>query len=800
MRKFLSMLFIIVLGIMAGNLYGQINNIPYGIDTNTVNPENIPSAEKLKSLGASEAEIKQIIEFKKRKLKDVNHVEINTNDGVENKKAISDNEIKHNRFEDKLDTTLQKPIIIDTEKEREEIFGHSFFLNNNIRFYDKANQIRAPDHYVLGVGDDLSIAIWGFSDYNASFTISNDGAINPKLVGKIYLSGLTFKDAKALIESKFSRVYNLSNSQIDVTLTNSRVITVNIVGEINNPGAYTIPAINTAFNALVTVGGIRKIGSVRNIYIKRAGKIIKKLDIYEYLLNPNSKQDFFLENNDYIFVPTSEKVVEISGHVKRPSNYELIEGENLKSIIEYAGGFEAGAYKGQIQITRFLNDEEIIVDIDYDSLTLLKKDFILFNGDRIKVRKIEQEYINYVDIKGPVKQPGRYEIKSGDKISDIINRAEGLLYDVFDSRAYIIRQNDDFSKKYIPFNLNTILTNEKSGENIKLERFDIISIFSKSYFKDNFTFSVSGAVREAGKYLYGNGLTLKDALYMAGGLKKEADNSKIEITRAVEYDFNSNLFTPIKTKVEIVTVNKDLLNDKISEAYIIQPYDQIHVRTDPSFESPENVILRGEVVYPGVYTLTSKNEKISNVISRAGGLTEWSFTQGARLTRSEDNAGMMVLRLDKVVKDTNSRYNYILRAGDTLYIPKVNDLIKIRGEINNPNADSSKNINAPFTPYKSAKYYVKKYGLGFKKTAKKGNTYVQLPGGETKRTKKILFLKIYPKVRKGSSIIVVKKDKRQNDLNDREKTPIDWNKAIENGTIKMTALITLYILIQRIGN
>lgn len=787
---------ICLVGLFSFNSYvqAQVRQLPSTIDTTTVNPEEIPSPQKLKMMGATDEEIKQISEFKARKLAEKKTNMLQPPQDVDKKDDVATK--TPNTLHDHVLGTDTAFVNIPTTTET--IFGHSFFKNNNIKFYDKANQLKAPDNYKLGVGDNLSIAIWGFSDFNEAFTIDEDGAINPKLVGRIYLNGLTFKDAKALISSKFSRVYDLNNSQIDVTLTYSRVITVNVVGEVDNPGAFTIPAINTAFNALVTVGGIKSIGSVRNIYLKRAGKTIQKLDIYEYLMNPDSKQDLFLENNDYLLIPTSERIVKINGEVKRPSGYELIENENLETLIKYAGGFGASASRNHIQIKRFANNEEIIIDIDYDSLMLAKTDWELINGDEILVRKIENKYTNFTEITGPVKLPGQYEIKPGDRISDIVKRAEGVLFDVFDSRAYVIRTNDDMSKKYIPFNLKEVLENPSSANNIKLQDFDIIKIFSKSYFKDEFTFSVIGAVRSPGNYLYGEGITLKDALYLAGRLKKEASRTRIEISRAIDFDINSKKFFPIRALVKTIPIDNDLTIDKASEEFKIQPYDQITVRTDPDFELQKNIVLQGEVMYPGTYSLLSKNEKIVDVINRAGGLTPWSFPQGSKLTRKENNTGLLVLKLDEAMKDTSSIYNYILRDGDTLTIPKENQLITIKGFVNYPNvADSIEQISAPYSPRRSARYYVGTYGLGFRKDAQKNKTYVILPGGAIKRTHHFFFIKFYPIVPKGASVVVPAKILNE-ERKKKKSEPIDWNQAIEKGTVKLTALITLYLLMSRI--
>jgi protein involved in polysaccharide export with SLBB domain len=782
-RLFYSCLIVVL---FVFNALAQTRDLPANIDTNSVNPEDIPSISRLKMLGATDEEANQITDFKNRKLAEKKSAV----SGVA-KEVIVDND--------------QNPVSADTPKvestivevDKETIFGHAFFKNNNIKFYDKANQLRAPDNYVLGIGDEVAVAIWGYSDFNDVFKIDENGAINPRLVGRIYLKGLAFKDAKALIASKFKAVYDLNNSQIDVTLSYSKVITVNIVGEVNAPGSYTVPSINTAFNVLVAAGGIRNIGSVRKIYIKRAGQTIKTLDVYEYLMNPNSKQDFFLENNDYVLVPSSGRVVNIAGQVKRPLQYELLETENLKSLIEYAGGFESGAYKNRIQIKRFSKDQEIIIDVDYDSLLLAKKDFELLSGDDILVRKIPLGYINFVELVGAVKLPGKYELKQGERITDVIHRAEGLLDDVFDSRAYVIRLNADLSKKYIPFDLKEVIDNPNSFNNIKLQNMDIVKIFSKSYFKDDFKFTVLGAVRNPGEYVYGDGISLKDALYIAGGLKKEAAKNRIEISRAVDFVASSGTLTPIRTIVKTIEIGDNVKLDRASEAFIIQPYDQIIIRSEPNFELQKNIIIKGEVMYPGEYTILNKNEKITDVLKRAGGTTLYAFPEGATLKRVEFNEGFLFFKLQEVLKDSNSIFNYVLKAGDTLIVPKIDQLIQLTGAIRYPNIQELNQISAPYTKRKSARYYIKTYGLGFDKSADKKKTYVIESGGYVRGTKHFLFFKRYPKVTLGSAIVVPRKPIKEKDKKQSE--PINWNKTIENVTVKLTGLATLWLIFSTVA-
>lgn len=781
-----SVLIFLILLFVSFQTFSQ-REIPLDIDTNSINPDQIPSPEKLKIMGATDKEVQEISNFKARKLKERESQKEST---PAVKESTSQNKTSN---EGSTIGIVQNPVApAITDKDLGTIFGHSFFKNNNIKFYDKANQVKAPDNYVLGVGDELNISIWGYSDFNGVFKIDENGAINPKFVGRIYLNGLAFKDAKAMIANKFRGAYDLNNSQIDVTLSYSKIITVNVVGEVNNPGSYTVPSINTAFNILATVGGIRSIGSVRQIYLRRGGKTIKTLDVYKYLMNPDSKEDFFLENNDYILVPSSGRVVKINGQVKRPLEYELIEQENLKSLIEFAGGFESGAYRKRIQVKRFLNNQETIIDVDYDSLITSKKDFELSGGDEVLVRKVPIGYSNFVELTGSVKLPGNYELKQGDKITDVINRAEGLLEDVFDNRAYVIRLNPDLSKHYIPFSLKEVMANPSSSSNIKLQNLDVIKIFSKSYFKDDLRFSVVGAVRTPGEYNYGDGLMLKDALYLAGGLRKDAAYNRIEVSRAVDFVSNSGVLVPIRTIVKTIEIGDDLKLDKNSEVFVIQPYDQIMVRTEPRFELQKNIVLMGEVIYPGVYTILNKNEKISSIINRAGGLTPYAFPEGATLKRTEFNEGYLFFKLQQVLSDTSSKYNYVAKSGDTLIVPKIDQLIQISGAINYPNIAVLGQISAPYSKGKSAKSYVKKFGLGFDDNADKRKIYVLESGGYVHRTKRFLFMNFYPKVTLGSSVIVPAKVIKEKDRKKSE--PINWNKVIENATVKLTGLATLWLI------
>jgi polysaccharide export outer membrane protein len=487
----------------------------------------------------------------------------------------------------------------------------------------------------------LSVSIWGFSDYNERFTVNELGYISPKYIGRVYLKGLTLKDAKEVIRKKLGQISDASNSQSDIALTYSRVITVNIVGEVFTPGSYTMPAINTAFNALVAAGGPSQIGSVRNIFIKRGGKIIDSLDVYRFLMDATYDHDVFLQNNDYILVSPAKKVVKISGDVKRPNSYELKTAENLNALIGYSGGINKTAFTSNAHLYRYDKNKQIIIDINIDSLQNTKTDFALFDADSLDLGKIQRGLEQKVSITGAIRVPGDYEIKKGDKISDLLTRAQGLSIDAYLTRGYVLRIKTDLSRMFIPVNIADIVNNINSTDNLELQNRDIIKILSKKDFTDSLRIAVVGAVRKPGEYDYSLGVNLKDALLQAGGLRPGAANNKIEIARIISYNAGDKQLLPIRAIVNTMSVNNDLTISIEAENFKLEPYDQIFVRTNPDFILPKNILLKGEVRYPGSYALLRKNETVSEVIERAGGLTQYAFLDGVTMTRAKDSIGFV---------------------------------------------------------------------------------------------------------------------------------------------------------------
>lgn len=850
-----------------------------GVDIDNIDPTD--PAEVLKAEQVLEEVIQEIEAEKNETLGEV------VSESVEEiKDAVEDGKA--------LDEAIAEEII-DTQNENVEtppaqIYGQKIFRDKTIQVFSSAEDVRPPDSYVMGPGDQVNISIWGASQEDATYEINKEGFIKPARMPRISLKGKTFKSAKDLLASRFAQSYNFRREEFAVTITYSRTITINILGEVLNPGSFTLPATNTAFNALVAAGGPSNIGSVRNIRLIRGGASTRQIDVYEFMNDPAVREQFYLQDNDIIHVGTIGRTVKISGAVRRPLSFEMTNGEQLKKLVDYAGGLAANAYKGNIQVKRFVNDEEKIIDVDFRNLVASGGDFDLQSGDEVFVQTIPKPYKNFVEIGGAVELPGKFELRSGMKISDLVNKGrllEGARQDIafllhtksdgttgyeqinleevianpnstnnlflrpkdrlrvlsqtvyvdqatisiegavrnpgeqdLDSETdlklneaiilsgglrrdatdvgYIFRvdPSNRKEKQYIRVNLRKALENPQSAENLTLQPSDQIEVMSQFKFIDQSFVSVNGAIRTPGEYRFDESLRLSDILTLAGGLQLQASTNRIDIFRVLITDNE-----PTKTVVATVEVDRDL-NRIGGDDFILQPFDQIIVREAPEFELQRNISLSGEVVYPGTYALLDKNEQIWSVIKRAGGLTKEAFLAGATLFRTKSDAGYVLLNLDEVEKNAGSRYNFILKAGDAIVIPKKKDLVTIQLEATKaselyPNKllDEGK-LNVAYHENKNAKWYVKEYAAGVGEKGRNSLIVVEHPNGQIEQTKGFIFKK-YPKVEKGSIITVGKKLEKP-EKESEEKEEIDWGRVLADSITQATAILTLILLIQRL--
>ncbi|MFN8295758.1 MAG: SLBB domain-containing protein [Chitinophagales bacterium] len=689
---------------------------------------------------------------------------------------------------------LQKASEPNAEVKPNEIYGHDFFGTGKLALFLKTSEAKAPDSYILGVDDEISIAVWGYADYNNKLKVNEDGYIQIPEFGRIYVKGLTFGAVKSQIGKRLATFINPANTKYEITLNYSRTIDVNIVGEVKSPGTYQIPAINSVYNAINAANGITDIGSVRDIQVRRDGKTIKRLDVYEFLFNPLLQENFYLQKGDFIYVSTQSKLIKITGAVRRPAKYELLKNENLNELIKFSGGFAPDAYIKTIQVTRTNNDKSQIIDVDYDQL--VNSNFELKDGDIVNITTIPNGIENYVNINGTVRYPGRYELKDGFRIADIIKAAGGIKIETYLERAYIKRKMDDNTFINQKFSLKNILIDENSPDNLLLKQADQIQLFSKEDFIEKFMISIDGSVIKPTVMEFTDGITLNDLLFYAGGLKIEAANSKIEISRVMNIDSSlDKKFKPQHVVIKTIKIGPNLELDDASKAFVLSPMDKVYVRKIYGFDEQMTVTLKGEVKYPGIYAILDKNEKVLDVIERAGGLTPYAFIKNARLTRPDNGLTQTIFQLKDAFADTASRANLILKNGDLIEIPTVNQLVSIKGAIRYPDLDSTGTINGKFIPGKTARWYIKHYAGGFKKGAIKKSTMVIYPNRKVDYTRSFIGIKNYPTVDIEGALITVDMKNKPPKPPKGPESRLNWNIVLPSVIAAITSLATTITLI-----
>ncbi len=679
-----------------------------------------------------------------------------------------------------------------------EVYGQSFFRNNIVKLFDQQTVSNRPaNDYVIGAGDEFNVVVWGRNDVTHQHVVDAQGSIHPELVGKIYLKGLSFEKAKALIIERYRKVYGGKDNEIEVSINFNRLISVNLVGELFNPGTYTFSAMNSAFNALVAIDGPNNMGTVRDIYIKRDGQVVQELDVYKYLLDPISNQNFFLEGNDYVFVPTQGNIVTIDGAIKRPMKYEMKQGEGLKDLIKYAGGLSEKAHSEHLSIRRFENNKEQFLEVSLDSLSRFSQDFMLMNGDSIFVKSISTSMRNFVNVRGAMRVPGDYLLRSQDRVADVLFRAGGPADFAALDKGFVFRTSKNTTREILPFKVSEVLVQQSSQGNFLLEPNDSIFVLSLDSIRQEFPVYISGEVKNPGTYQFGENLRLNDLILLAGNFKREAARSQIEVTRVLDLSVED----PQKGErivVKRADINYDLSLQSADGSFLLQPFDRIFIRRSPNFEIQQDVVLMGEVKYPGEYSLINKGEKIHSLINRAGGFTDYAFRSASKLIRKEE--GEIFVDLDDVFENPQeSNYNYILSNKDTIVVPKLRNYVTLKGEIKYFIVDTlAEQINVPFEEGKKADYYVKKYGGGFGKYGKKSGTFVQYPNGEVRRANNFLVFKEFPEVENGSTIIVDISDRKKFEEERRKRKrerKFDWNRAIDSIASAMITLLTVAVLI-----
>ena len=654
----------------------------------------------------------------------------------------------------------------------ERVYGQDFFTSGNLTFSPNMN-MPTPANYILGPGDQLIIDVWGNSELNVSYTITPDGYITVPGLGRIMLNGLNIQQAESKIRNEFSTIYSDLDSPtpgtfLAISVGNVRTIKVNVMGEVKTPGTYTLSSFASAFHALYVSGGPSTIGSLRNIRIFRGGRNVTTVDLYEYLMKGNNTYDINLHDGDIVMVEPYSTLVQITGEIKRPMWYEMREDETLQDLIRFAGGFSGNAYRANVTLHRKgINSME--------AFTLNQSDYASFNlqdGDQIGVGNILDKFSNMVEITGSVERPGRYAL--GDRIStvrDLVEIALGPTGDAYLQRVLLYREQDDLRQTMESFDLNALLNNRTPDIPLrKNDRLYIPSIFS---LEDSVTVHVDGSVRDPGSYPFALNMRIEDAILQAGGLSEEASTSRIDVYRRIK-DPASTTTPPTMSDVYTFTLQNDeiISNDP---NFVLQPFDEIVVRRSPGYEPQSMVTIDGEVLFGGRYAKKSRNERLSSLVERAGGLTEYAYAKGARLLRKstpeEIERGRKALLtqarmesdstfinsidlsvqnigidLEKALKNPGGADDIILQDGDVLSVPQLTNTVKISGGVMYPNT-----VN--YNKRMSLDSYVRQAG-GYSRLAMKSKPFVIYMNGKVATGR-------WAKIEPGCEIVIPEKPDRE---------------------------------------
>ena len=635
---------------------------------------------------------------------------------------------------------LKQPIKEDSSAiRREKYYGLNLFNNKKIVFEPNL-RIPTPKNYVLGTGDELNISITGFAAQTYKVKVSPEGTVQLDILSPIYVSGLTIEQASERIINRLkSRFAGLNSSggglYADITLGNIRSISVTVIGEALQPGTFTIPSLANVFNVLYACGGPSEIGSLRNIEVFRNGKVIRTLDVYDFLLHGDQKDNIILQDQDIIRIPYVDTRVSLLGEVRNPKIFEVKRGEKLKDVLAFAGGFKELAYSKTISLERATPTEKRIVSIDQNEIAA----FTPQKGDVYTIGKILSRFENIVTIKGAVYREGNYELEKDITVKQLIARAEGLKQDAFKERILLKRERENLEPEIIPLNLSKILKGE--SEDIRLKLKDTLFVKSYKDLRERLTVSISGAVNKAATYEFADNMTVSDLVTMAGGFSDGASASKIEIARRIKAD-TFGIAKEQSIKIETIDVDRNLIGAE-SGKLLLKPFDRVYVRVLPRYEEQKNVSIAGEVFYPGPYALKDKTEKISDLIIKSGGLKSEADLGSAKFSRAGKVVGVDIIN---IMQNRNDINNLVLNSGDALEIPRKKETVTITGQVYNA-------TTVPYSVGLKFKDYINLAG-GTTDSAYVKNAYIKYGNGRLDRTKSFLGIRTFPKVENGSEIIV----------------------------------------------
>ena len=640
----------------------------------------------------------------------------------------------------------------------EKVFGRNIFNNKLLTFQPSVN-IPTPTDYRLGAGDVVNIDVWGASQTTFTATISPDGTITLEGVGPISIAGMKVDEANRYLKRQLGQYYEDSN--INLTVGQIRSIQVQVMGEVVTPGSYTISALSSAFNALYAAGGINEIGTLRDIKVYRRGKIISTIDVYDYILNGNVSGDVRMEDNDVIVVGAYDCMVNVNGKVKRPMFYEMKESESVARLLDYAGGFTGDAYKESVRLVRKSGREHSVHTIGEFEMS----GFTLLDGDSLYVDAVIPRFSNMAEVRGAVFHPGKFQM-DGDiqTVGQLIRAADGVREDAFVTRAVMHRQKEDLTLEMIPVDIKGIL--DGTVADIPLRKNDVLFIPSFIEMRGEQSLVISGEVNYPGEYQFAENTTIEDLVLQAGGLTEAASHAKVDVYRRVK-DVGA-----LKDNEKLAeTYSFTLLNGFVigeDDKFVLQPFDEVVVRKNPTYNAQKKVQVKGAVNFIGEYVMLNKEYRLSDLVRDAGGLTTMAYIKGARLRRNytdeelnqrsiqqeesqiqlyenslkngsdfdmerakmlmnmkqdKDKTYIVAIDLEEAMENPGSIADVLLREGDVLDVPQFSSMIKISGEVQNP-------ISVGYVEGKSLKYYINKAG-GYTDNARKRKTYAIYVNGST---------------------------------------------------------------------
>lgn len=660
-----------------------------------------------------------------------------------------------------------------------KVFGRNIFNTRNLTFEPSVN-LATPPNYRLGPGDEVIIDIWGTSQNTIRQQISPDGTINIEKIGPVSLSGMTVSEANEYLKRVLGKTYSGLDApdgtlEIRLTLGNARTIQINVMGEVVQPGTYALSSFSTVFHALYRAGGVNEIGSLRNVQVTRNGKTVAKVDVYDFIMKGKTQDDIRLQEGDVIIVPAYEALVQISGNVKRPMKFEMKKNETLATLINYAGGFSADAYTRSLRVVRQNGEEyeiNTVKEIDYSA-------YPMRNGDVVTAEAILNRFTNKLEVRGAVYRPGIYQLNGEiNTVRALVNEAKGLMGDAFTNRAVLQREREDLTTEIISVDVRSIMAG--TSPDIPLQKNDILYIPSIHDLEDRGDVAIFGEVAKPDSYSYSDNMTLEDLIIRAGGLRESASTVRVDVSRRIKDPKSTHSTDSIGQMFTFALKDGFVIDGE--QGFTLQPYDQVFVRRSPGYQAQQNVQVTGEVIFGGTYAMTTTEERLSDLVKKAGGATPKAYLRGAKLIRvandeekkrmrdvidlmnrqfgkammdsldiKVDSTFTVGIDLEKAMAQPGSEYDLVLREGDVLSVPKLNNTVKVNGAVMMPNT-------VGYLSDKNANYYLDQAG-GYALNAKKSKKFVIYMNGQVARIKGRSKDKIEP----GCEIIVPsKKNKRVN--------------------------------------